>query len=665
MGDLLSFSFSVMSESRPLLEEVSLTPAGNKNEFPLELRVQHVDVFVRRGVLPFQQSKGDAFLRILHDMRVLVKPGQMMAILGSSGSGKTTLLNTLAGRMRHDLAGTRIVQTRVGQSLDPPTSVTSSFYYDSETGQNIPVSKLSSRISYVMQDDRLLPHLTCYETLYYAGMLRLPRALTKVQKEEKIQQVILELGLRDCAHTRVGSSNSSGERLSGGERRRLSIAVQLLTHPSILFLDEPTSGLDSFTANRLMNTLLKIAHEQNRTIICTIHQPRTEVLNMFDKALLLSRGRIVYFGASNRMIPYFGRLGYHCPPHVNPADYLLDQISVDPRNDKVYAESKQRLRELIKAFNDSPESAELTQELDRTPGNVRSRQKKTFDQQVANWPEVVSILVRRSYKSLFRNPTSIITRIAQVMAFAIILSLCYTRIGNDQIGIQNMQGFLYECFALVFVGILNANACYLTERDVFYRERSEGAYGTSAFFTSYMLAEVPFEFASVLGYTLLTYAVIGLKMTWTAYFVYLSTIFCLTFSGESLGIMLCSIFSNVGLSNTVATILTAVGLVACGSFIPISSMSWPIQLMDTVLVTTYLNQVLYGSQLTGATYVCPGDQALPDGSCPLSTGEEVLESMGVNPDYLWPCFGTAVALTISYRVIAYIFLRFKPVAATL
>ena len=135
---------------------------------------------------------------------------------------------------------------------------------------------------------------------------------------------MIELGLRDCANVRVGGDSVSGKSLclSGGERRRLSIAIQLLTYPSVLFLDEPTSGLDSFTANKLMNTLVNLAHSQKRTIVCTVHQPRTEILKLFDKCLLLSKGFVVYFGDSFGLVNYFANISFQCPSHVNPADYL-------------------------------------------------------------------------------------------------------------------------------------------------------------------------------------------------------------------------------------------------------------------------------------------------------------------------------------------------------
>ena len=201
------------------------------NQVPIDLFINHVDVYVKRAKKFFGPIE-DKWLRILSDVRGIVKPGEMVAIMGSSGSGKTTLLNTLAGRMRHGKAGTRISYTK-----HPNRNFTGSFYYDSNSGVNLSFDQVRSQIGYVMQSDCLLPHLTCYETLVYAGMLRLPRTMSKKTKLKHIDRVILELGLKDCAHTRVGTPGGSGQRLSGGESRRLSIAIQLLTQPSkwILF----------------------------------------------------------------------------------------------------------------------------------------------------------------------------------------------------------------------------------------------------------------------------------------------------------------------------------------------------------------------------------------------------------------------------------------------
>lgn len=143
----------------------------------------------------------------------------------------------------------------------------------------------------------------------------------------------MQLGLRDCAETRVGGDGKH-PCISGGERRRVSIGVQMLTDPSILFLDEPTTGLDSFTANYLVQMLHDIAINSKRTVICTVHQPRSDIFHLFDYVMLLSQGRLVYYGkASNQVLEYFERIKYPCPSDMNPADYFCkNQIFSQSKN---------------------------------------------------------------------------------------------------------------------------------------------------------------------------------------------------------------------------------------------------------------------------------------------------------------------------------------------
>src|SRR3990167_8206698 len=145
----------------------------------------------------------------------------------------------------------------------------------------------------------------------------------------------MQLGLRDCAETRVGGDGKH-PCISGGERRRVSIGVQMLTDPSILFLDEPTTGLDSFTANYLVQMLHDIAINSKRTVICTVHQPRSDIFHLFDYVMLLSQGRLVYYGKpSNQVLEYFERIKYPCPSDMNPADYFCkNQIFSQSKNPK-------------------------------------------------------------------------------------------------------------------------------------------------------------------------------------------------------------------------------------------------------------------------------------------------------------------------------------------
>jgi ABC-type multidrug transport system ATPase subunit len=161
-------------------------------------------------------------------------------------------------------------------------------------GRLRPPSAWQNIIGYVEQDDLMYENLTVYETLRYAAMLRLPQSMSTAEKMERVDEVVRSLSLEKCLHTRIGDSELRG--VSGGERKRVSIGVELVTKPRLLFLDEPTSGLDSFTAGKIVQCIRGLAERDQSTVLLTIHQPREHILSLFSKIILLSHGKLVFFG---------------------------------------------------------------------------------------------------------------------------------------------------------------------------------------------------------------------------------------------------------------------------------------------------------------------------------------------------------------------------------
>ncbi|KAJ6431925.1 hypothetical protein OIU84_019243 [Salix udensis] len=235
---------------------------------------------------------------VLNGVSGVVRPGELLAMLGPSGSGKTTLLTALAGRL--------------------PGKISGSITYNGQAFS----SSMKRRTGFVTQDDVLYAHLTVLETLTYAALLRLPKKLTREEKIEQAELVIMELGLTRCRNSLVGGPLFRG--ISGGERKRVSIGQEMLVNPSLLLLDEPTSGLDSTTAQRIVATLRGLARG-GRTVITTIHQPSSRLYRMFDKVVVLSDGCPIYSGQAGRVMEYFESLGYNPGFNfMNPADFLLD-----------------------------------------------------------------------------------------------------------------------------------------------------------------------------------------------------------------------------------------------------------------------------------------------------------------------------------------------------
>lgn len=238
--------------------------------------------------------------QILSDVQGIALPGQLMAIMGASGAGKTTFLDLLARKNKRG-------------------SVEGNFYVN---GEKIPDEEYRSVIGFVDQDDTLLPTLTVHETITTSALLRLPRDMNISVKEQRVYEVEKQLGILPIKDSLIGSEDGRG--ISGGEKRRVGIACELVTSPSILFLDEPTSGLDAFNAFNVVECLVTLAKSYNRTVIFTIHQPRSNIVALFDHLVLLARGRTVYSGPYSNCQNYFDQIGYSCPPGFNIADYLVD-----------------------------------------------------------------------------------------------------------------------------------------------------------------------------------------------------------------------------------------------------------------------------------------------------------------------------------------------------
>ncbi|KAL5069516.1 hypothetical protein RYX36_020403 [Vicia faba] len=238
--------------------------------------------------------------KVLNGVTGIARPGELTAMLGPSGSGKTTLLTALAGRLTGKVTGT----------------ITYNGNSDS--------SCMKRKIGFVSQDDVVYPHLTVLETLTYTALLRLPKTLTREEKVEHAERIITELGLTRCRNSPVGGCMAVFRGISGGERKRMSIAQEMLVNPSLLLLDEPTSGLDSTTAQLIVSVLRGLARS-GRTVVTTIHQPSSRLYRMFDKVVVLSDGYPIYSGESGQVMDYLGSVGF-VPGFnfVNPADFLLD-----------------------------------------------------------------------------------------------------------------------------------------------------------------------------------------------------------------------------------------------------------------------------------------------------------------------------------------------------
>ena len=427
--------------------------------------------------------------RLLDDVSGFVAPGKMTALMGESGAGKTTLLNALAERVSMGvITGDRFVN-----------------------GNPLP-KDFASQTGYVQQMDIHLDSTTVREALMFSAQLRQPASVPMEEKRAYVEDVIRMCEMEAYADAIVGTV---GEGLNVEQRKRLTIGVELAAKPQLLlFLDEPTSGLDSQSAWAIIEFLRSLA-EQGQAILCTIHQPSSELFQSFDRLLLLRKGgQTCYFGDlgenSSTMISYFERNGARtCQSDENPAEYMLDVIGAG-------ATATSDI-DWHAAWNNAPESAALEQELVKLHQEGRSKgatTEKIHSEYATGLWNQFSALMGRAFRHYARNPVYITGKIVLNVASGLFIGFTFYKADNS---IQGSQNKLFAVFMSVIPAASLSNQLqvqFFNFRNIYeYREKQSKMYSWFPMVTSAVIVELPYNiFASSLYY-LCWYWTVGYSST--------------------------------------------------------------------------------------------------------------------------------------------------------
>ncbi|KAJ3071327.1 hypothetical protein HDU98_005492 [Podochytrium sp. JEL0797] len=625
--------------------------------------------------VPHPKEKGKT-LQLLNSVSGYATPGTMTALMGSSGAGKTTLLDVIAKR--------KTVGTIEGEIWVGPR----------ETGAEY--LKISG---YCEQMDVHNKECTVREALEFAAILRQPASVPKREKIAYVTEILKMLEMEELEHALIGDVDD-GVGLSMEERKRLTIGVELVAKPKILFLDEPTSGLDAQAATNIIR-LLRNLTAQNYALVVTIHQPSALLFCEFDRLLLLGRGgKTIYFGElgedSQTMLNYFEKTGApKCDARANPAEYILDCIGAGT------AISANTI-DWFEAWKASPECAtELEtlnsikqRALDFSAHNM-AELDKSIARIIADVPstgKATEIVMARMFKSYWRDPSYNVGRVTFQMVIALLIGLTFFQCEATPSGVQNRMFALFQTGTIGVVIIKLVVPTFLAQREYAIREQSQGAYSSFSFGAAISTAEVPFALVASTAFFLLFYWTVGLNggAENILYFYCMLTAF--TLWSVSFGQMLASAIPNYGVAAALIPILTSILALFCGVTISYEDMPefykhwlyWidPYHyLIEGMLVNDLgglalhcddnsLVPVAIPSNATCAEYFkpyitilgAPGILVNPDAMgeclyCPVQVGDNIFEPLGWSYNNRWRNFGFMLAFWLFNRVVTSYFIR--------
>uniref|UniRef100_A0A8D2J0F9 ABC transporter domain-containing protein n=1 Tax=Varanus komodoensis TaxID=61221 RepID=A0A8D2J0F9_VARKO len=592
--------------------------------------------------------------KILHDVCGIMRPG-MNAILGPTGSGKSSLLDVLAARK-------------------DPSGLSGDVLID-----GFPQPPNFKCISgYVVQDDVVMGTMTVRENLLFSAALRLPKGISFQEKEERVAQIITELGLSKVANAKVGTELIRG--VSGGERKRTNIAMELITEPPVLFLDEPTTGLDASTANAVL-LLLKRLSKRGRTIIFSIHQPRYSIFKLFDSLTLLALGKVLYHGPAKEALEYFtsiGKLALLFPEHCNDkgVQLITAESAVWPTGYRLW---RPRLRSPLNPaahwgkYLASAQCQDMMEELKKLGDGRGSSPKmsgRTAHVTYANgFFTQLHWVSQRSLKNLIRNPQASVAQVFVTVVLALIVGTIFFDVKLDQSGIQNRVGSLFfiitnQCFSSV-----SAVELFIKDKKLFIHQYTSGYYQVSAYFLALLVGDLlPMRTMPAVIFSCISYWMIGYQVAAERFFFFMLTLVLVSYTSTSMALAISAGMEVVAVANLLITICFVFMMIFSGLLVNLPSVMGWLNWLKYLSIPRYGLTALEVNEFRDLHF-CDRNttQAPPMHSCPhgssvtqMCSGEAYLCSQGIEPTNwaMWENMVALLCMAVIFLLIAYSKLRF-------
>ncbi|TMW83617.1 hypothetical protein EJD97_001203 [Solanum chilense] len=555
----------------------------------------------------------------------------ILAIVGPSGTGKSTLLRVISGRVSDKEFDSKSIYLNDHAITTP--------------------AQLRNLCGYVAQEDNLLPLLTVKETLMFSAKFRL-RGMSSKEREERVESLMQELGLDHVANIFVGDEENRG--ISGGERKRVSIGVDMIHDPSILLLDEPTSGLDSSSALQVIELLSSMAKTKQRTIVLSIHQPSYRILQYISDLLILSHGSVVHYGSLQSLEENITRMGYEIPIQINPLEFAMEIISVLDNQEPHYKyQSCSYLRWEEAIIQDTANKEGIDQ---AKVGAVSNKHCSSLFE--------IAVLCSRFWKIIYRTKQLFLARTMQALVGGFGLGSVYIKMRNDEGAVAERLGLFAFSLSFLLSSTVEALPIYLQERRVIMKEASRGAYKISSYMIANTIIFLPFLFAVAILFAVPVYWIVGLNPSITAFVFFTFVVWVIVLMASSLVLFLSSISPDFISGNSlICTVLGAFFLFS-GYFIPKESIPKYWLFMYYVSLYRYPLDALLTNEYWSLRHKCFTWNDENHSEC-LLTGNDVLKNRGLDKDTRWMNVGIMLAFFVFYRVISWIVLARKASKTTI
>ncbi|CAF2132802.1 unnamed protein product [Rotaria magnacalcarata] len=565
---------------------------------------------------------------LLKGVSGIVKPGQLVAIMGASGAGKTTLMNVLAHRRPGSLkvsGEVRVNGTKMGRHINRVAG-------------------------YVQQEELFVPSMTTREHLYFHAMLRLNRDITKEQRVNRVEELLNFLNLKKTENTLIGEPGRI-KGLSGGEKRRLLFASEVLSDPPLLFADEPTSGLDGSMAFVICDAMRKLCN-QGKTIVCTIHQPSSEIFQLFDTLYLMAEGRVAYFGSRKKAQEFFSMVGFDAPDNYNLADFYIQTLAMLPFDQE---SSVQRVEHICNEFEKTTLYAQRVAEArqfhaiddDQTDAvgglfHRAPKYKASFFTQL-RW------LMWRSAVDMFKNPFELRLRLVLAIIIGLLFGIIFLQLKYNQQAFQNISAVIFVLIINTsFSSVQHSADSYNRELPLFFKEHDDGIYRTIPYYASRVTLEFPTQAFTMFILVTIVYWMANLYDDVGRYFTLVGILILCAFVASSMGALIGVTMPSPEAAAAIVVPIVIPLMVFAGFFL--SAKTVP----DWLLWLKYLSWLYYSNEMALINQwedVTSLDcNQVGNGTC-YHTGNDIIDYYGFKKAHYYRNLGLLFALFIGFRLI--------------